>query len=155
MKTQIGLSSEYTQDITKRLNGLLSSYQIFYMNVRGFHWNVKGEQFFQLHVKFEELYTELVDQIDQIAERILTLGDAPLHTYEDFMQYSEVNSSKNVTDGKQCVATILEGFEVLLNRQREILAIAGEAGDEGTASQMSDYISIQEKHVWMYNAFLG
>lgn len=155
MTTQIGLEKDYTDDITTKLNKLLASYQVFYMNVRGYHWNVTGEQFFQLHVKFEELYTELVEQIDEIAERVLTLGNAPMHTYADFMEHSDVATTKNVTDGKACVQHILEGFSKLLTAQRDILAAAGDAGDEGTAAQMSDYISIQEKHVWMYGAFLG
>lgn len=155
MSTHIGLDRNYTETMALQLNKLLASYQVFYMNVRGFHWNVKGEQFFQLHVKFEELYEELVVQIDEIAERILTLGRSPLHTYEDFLKTSNVKSSKGITEGKACVSEVLNGFNLLLESQRAILADASDANDEGTASQISDYISAQEKHVWMYNAFLG
>lgn len=155
MSTQIGLEQDYTADMTPKLNTLLASFQQFYMNVRGYHWNVTGEQFFQLHMKFEELYTELFEQIDEIAERILTLGVTPMHTFDDYQEYSTIDQAKNVTDGKACVQGVLEGFASLLEQEREILEIAGEEGDEGTAAQMSDYIAAQEKHVWMYNAFLG
>ena len=71
---QIGLEKAELTPAIKALNALLSSYHLFYINVRGYHWNVKGEHFFTLHPKFEELYTELQLQIDEIAERILTLG---------------------------------------------------------------------------------
>ena len=94
-------------------------------------------------------------QIDEVAERILTLGKTPLHVYADFSEHSQISATKNITDGRDCVRHVLDGFSALLTLQRAILATAGDADDEGTASQMSEYIAIQEKHVWMYNAFLG
>ncbi len=73
-KNFIGLDTEKTQSLANALNDLLSNYQIFYMNVRGYHWNIKGDNFFELHAKFEELYDDLLLKIDEIAERVLTLG---------------------------------------------------------------------------------
>ncbi|AZZ58552.1 Dps family protein [Riemerella anatipestifer] len=151
----IGLKESDCQNITEKLNILLANYSIFYQNTRGAHWNIKGADFFTLHPKFEELYDSLVLKIDEIAERILTLGATPNHNYSDYLKVSSIKESKEVTDGNKCVEQILEAFKIVIDLQREILEIAGEAGDEGTNSQMSDYIKEQEKEVWMYNAFLG
>lgn len=138
-----------------KLNALLSSYHLFYINVRGYHWNVKGEHFFTLHPKFEELYTELQLQIDEIAERILTLGGTPLHAYSDFAGLSGVKEDKNVFDGRKCVEGIVTGLTTLINEQNALAKLAEEEGDQGTADLVSGYTSTQEKHVWMYQAFLG
>ncbi|MEJ8591558.1 DNA starvation/stationary phase protection protein [Riemerella anatipestifer] len=151
----IGLKESDCQNITEKLNILLANYSIFYQNTRGAHWNIKGADFFTLHPKFEELYDSLVLKIDEIAERILTLGATPNHNYSDYLKVSSIKESKEVTDGNKCIEQILESFKIVIDLQREILEIAGEAGDEGTNSQMSDYIKEQEKEVWMYNAFLG
>lgn len=151
----IGLDAKKAKKLSEKLNELLANYQIFYMNTRGFHWNVKGDKFFELHAKFEELYDDSVLKIDEIAERILTLGETPLHTFNDYYKAASLKETKDVTDGVKCVKKILEAFQVLLPLEREILALAGDADDEGTVSLMSDYISEQEKLVWMYSAFLN
>ncbi|MDO5650745.1 MAG: Dps family protein [Moraxella sp.] len=139
----------------EKLNALLSTYHIFYVNVRGYHWNVKGEHFFSLHVKFEELYTEIQTQIDEIAERILTLGGSPLHAYSDFAGLSGVAEHKNVFDGRECVEGVVNGLTKIIAAQKALLALAEETGDQGTADLVSGYNNIQEKHIWMYKAFLG
>lgn len=157
MKTinRIGLDSEKTNELIVKLNDLLSNYHIFYMNLRGFHWNIKGEKFFELHLKFEELYDNIILKIDEIAERILTLGGTPLHTFTDYLAISEIKEQKNMTEAIETVTSVLDSFKVLLIKQRIILDIAGEAGDEGSNALMSDYIREQEKLVWMYSAFLN
>ena len=153
--TRIGLNTEKTAELAKSLNNLLADYQVFYMNVRGFHWNIKGAKFFELHVKFEELYNDLLLKIDEIAERVLTLGKTPMHTYSDYLKASEIKEAKNVTSADDTVGALLHSFKILISRQREILNLSDEAGDEGTNALMSDYIREQEKLVWMYSAFLG
>ncbi|WP_131667543.1 Dps family protein [Psychrobacter pygoscelis] len=152
---QIGLEKADMSAIIQKLNGLLSSYHIFYINVRGYHWNVKGEHFFSLHEKFEELYTDLQLQIDEIAERILTLGGTPLHAYSDFSQNASISEDKNVHDGKQCVEGVVSGLQSLIEEQRNVSAAADEADDQGTADLVDGYVQEQEKLIWMYNAFLG
>ena len=132
----------------------MANYQLFYQNSRGYHWNIKGDKFFELHVKFEELYTDALLKIDEIAERILTIGDTPLHTFTDYLKLSSVKESKNVGDGKKAVANVLDAFKVLLQIERKILALSAKAADEGTNALMSDYIRQQEKSVWMYSAYL-
>jgi starvation-inducible DNA-binding protein len=151
---QIGLATTDTQKLAENLNELLANYQVFYLNARGFHWNIKGDKFFELHAKFEELYTNSLVKIDEIAERILTLGHTPFHTFSDYIQNSEIKESKNISDGMQAVKTVVDGFKVLLVKERELLKLSAEADDEGTNALMSDYIREQEKLVWMYSAFL-
>ena len=90
---QIGLEKKDMTEIIKKLNNLLSSYHIFYINVRGYHWNVKGEHFFSLHEKFEELYTDLQLQIDEIAERILAIGGKPVATMKEYLELSSIQEA--------------------------------------------------------------
>ena len=151
----IGLKEADCKKIAEKLNELLADYSIFYQNTRGAHWNIKGDQFFTLHVKFEELYDNLVLKIDEIAERILTLGYTPNHNFSDYIELSTIKESKEVSDGAKCVENILSSFKIVIDLQRELLDITDKAGDEGTNSQMSDYITEQEKEVWMYNSYLG
>lgn len=152
---QIGLNEQNSKGLVEKLNTLLANYQVFYINVRGYHWNIKGNDFFTLHAKFEELYNDSVVKIDEIAERIKTLGQTPLHTYSDYLQNSAITETKNVSDGKECVKHILTALKQLLTIEREILELSAEQGDEGTNALMSDYIREQEKQVWMYNAFIS
>ena len=151
----IGLDAKKCQKLADNLNDLLTNYQVFYMNVRGYHWNIKGEKFFELHLKFEELYTDALLKIDEIAERILTLGHTPVHSYSEYLKKSAIKEKTNVTDGKEALAQILENFKIILTKEREILSLSAEADDEGTNSLISDYVSQQEKLVWMYSAYLN
>jgi starvation-inducible DNA-binding protein len=152
---RIGLNTEDAKKLSDSLNDLLANYQVFYTNVRGFHWNIKGEKFFELHLKFEELYDDLVVKIDEIAERVLTLQGFPPHAFSDYLEQSEIKETKLVSDGRNAVSSILDAFEVLLVKQRSLLSLSDEANDEGTNALMSDYIREQEKLVWMYSAYLN
>jgi starvation-inducible DNA-binding protein len=152
---QIGLDKKKSKELADKLNELLGNYSIFYQNVRGCHWNIKGEKFFELHLKFEELYNDLLLKIDEIAERILTLGSAPEHNYSAYTKTSLIKESKDVSDGMKAVSDILASFGVIIPLQRELLNLSAEAEDEGTNALMSDYIRAQEKLVWMYSAFLN
>jgi starvation-inducible DNA-binding protein len=149
----IGLDIKKSAELAEKLNVLLANYSIFYQNTRGYHWNIKGEKFFELHLKFEELYNDLFIKIDEVAERILTLGYAPKHNYSDYKNASKVAESNEVSDGIKAVKEIIESFKVIIMIQRELLNLSAAAGDEGTNALMSDYIRAQEKLVWMYSAF--
>lgn len=154
-RNAIGLDAQKSAQAAERLNTLLANYAIFYQNVRGYHWNVRGEKFFELHLKFEELYNDLLVKIDEIAERILTLGFAPQHRYSAYQKVSQIPESQEVSDGMKAVEDILRSFQVILPIERELLALSAEIGDEGTNALMSDYIRAQEKLVWMYSAYLN
>ena len=152
---QIGLDKNRTGELAEWLNELLANYSVFYQNTRGYHWNIKGEKFFELHQKFQDLYNDLLLKIDEIAERILTLGYSPEHRYTEYVKTTQIKESAPVGDGDAAVQQILDAFKVLITMQRDILATAAELDDEGTSALMSDYIRQQEKSVWMYSAFLA
>ena len=151
---QIGLNTEKSEQLAKKLNTLLANYQLFYINARGFHWNIAGEKFFELHLKFEEIYSDSLLKVDEIAERILTLGYTPIHSFSGYIKASTIKEATNVSDGKKALKIVLESLQTLLLLEREILELASNTNDEGTSALMSDYIREQEKSVWMYNAFL-
>lgn len=151
---RIGLDANKSEELAILLNDLLANYSVFYQNTRGFHWNIQGQKFFELHIKFEELYNNLFIKIDEIAERILTLGYSPRHEFSSYLAKAELKESSQVNDGIKAVNEILNAFQVLILKQRKILEISGEINDEGTNALMSDYIREEEKLVWMYSAYL-
>ena len=157
MKTKnlIGLDSENAQQVVNLLNELLANYQIYYQNLRGFHWNVRGNRFFVLHAKFEELYNDAIEKVDEIAERILTLGGVPLHSYAAYTKVATLKAKENVIDGDACLRAVVEDVQVLLKQEREILSVAAEIGDDGTQDVFSSYVSSQEKLLWMLDAYLN
>ena len=151
----IGLDTKKTKYLANELNQLLANFQLYYQNLRGIHWNIKGKNFFDLHIKFEELYTNANVKVDEIAERVLTLGETPLHTFDDYVKVAKVPVGKNISKDENAVQLIVDSLTELLKIERQILNAASEADDEGTNSMMSDFISEQEKTVWMMNAWLG
>lgn len=143
------------QKVIEKLNKLLADYQIFYQNLRGLHWNVKGPMFFNLHAKYEEYYDEAAEVIDEIAERVLMLRGTPLHTFDDYMKTATLKAVSNVSDGKEGIKIVLENKRFLLNSFNDILETAAEAQDEGTAAMMSEFIGETEKNIWMLESFLS
>lgn len=153
--TTIGLDEKKSKQLSQSLNKLLANFQVYYQNLRSVHWNVKGPNFFALHEKFEELYNEAQVQIDEIAERILTLGETPLHTFQDYLDNSKVKVAKNVKKDTEAVKIVLDSMKEIIIIEREILDESSELEDEGTNAMMSDFISGQEKTAWMLNSWLN
>lgn len=151
----LGLNIQKSKELAYALNDLLANYAILYQNTRGYHWNIQGDKFFELHLKFEELYNDFFIKIDEIAERILTLGYAPEHKYSNYLKGAKITESNEVSNGIKAIHEILDGFAILLSKERHILRLSGEIDDEGTNAQMSDYIREQEKLVWMYSAYIN
>lgn len=154
MKNLVGIDQEKATELAAMLNQLLADYQLFYQNLRGLHWNIKGREFFELHLKFEELYNDAIIKVDEIAERILTLEGEPLHTFSNYVKTSQIKEEKGITNGVEGVKVVVNNFSSLIILEREILAKASDAEDEGTLSLMSDYISQTEKTLWMLNSYL-
>jgi len=153
---EIGLEEVKVRPIVDQLNELLANYHIHYQKLRGCHWNVKGKSFFTLHVKFEELYTNAISTIDELAERILTLGKAPMSTYSDYLESSRIKEI--VTEGVEdveLVAAILEDFSTLIEIEREIMETTAESGDDGTNDMINKFMQFKEKNTWMLRAFIG
>ena len=153
--TNIGLQKEESIQIGEKLNELLANYHIYYQNLRGFHWNIKGVYFFQLHNKFEELYNGALAKIDAIAERILTIGQQPLRNFSAYLNLATIEEVTNLTDGKETVEATKQNLAIILNLERDILSLAAETGDEGTVALISEDINEIEKTLWMLNAFLS
>lgn len=128
---------------------------MYYQNLRGLHWNIKGKSFFELHVKFEELYTDSQEKIDLVAERILTPEGLLLHTFQDYTELANVPDGKNISNDTESVRLIVASLTKLIEIERAILNQSEEADDEGTNSMMSDFISEQEKTSWMFKAWLS
>ena len=149
----IGLPIEETKALAAELNVLLANFQIYYQNLRGLHWNIRGKRFFDLHLKFEELYNDSQLKIDLIAERVLTLDGIPLHTFEDYMKYNQLEIGKNIHIDEKAIQLIVSSLSKLLRIERVILKKSGKIEDEGTNSMMSDFIAEQEKTIWMLKAW--
>ncbi|WP_308992418.1 Dps family protein [Mariniflexile litorale] len=152
--SKIGLNEKRSEKLAEMLNDLLANYSIFYQNVRGYHWNIQGEKFFELHIKFEELYNNLFLKIDDVAERILTLGFKPNYKFTQYLKTSAILESNKVTNGQNSIEEILKSLQTILTKQRLILDVSADINDVGTNALMNDYISEQEKLVWMYSAYL-
>jgi starvation-inducible DNA-binding protein len=142
-------------DLNNKMNHLLATYQVHYQNLRAIHWNIKGSNFFELHLKYEELYTRTQVIIDDLAERILTLGITPLHRFEDYLKNSALKENATIHDGKEGMTYILSAQETILKLEREILTESADLGDEGTNAMMSDLVREKEKTNWMFAAWLG
>lgn len=151
---EIGLKIKDSKILVNKLNSLLANYEIYYQNLRNFHWNVSGPNFFELHAKFEELYNQANLGIDEVAERILTLGARPFSSFEEYIANAAIKEAKHVEDAKKMVEIVRENLSTLLKLERETIEAAAEQGDEGTLTLISDYISAKEKTVWMLSAYL-
>jgi starvation-inducible DNA-binding protein len=150
----LGLPSEASEEIVKELNVLLANFQVYYQNLRGLHWNIRGKRFFDLHIKFEELYNDTQLKVDLIAERVLTLDGVPLHTFADYMANNQLIIAKDIHNDEKAVSLILNALNCLLSMERNILKLAETINDEGTSAMMSDFIKEQEKSIWMFKAWL-
>ena len=154
MKNLIGLNAEKSKDLAGKLNVLLANYQIYYQNLRGFHWNIKGPGFFELHIKFEELYNQALLSVDEIAERILTLGHTPLHSFTAYVKSATIKEEINVSGSEATVSATVQNLQQLLSIERDVMDAAAAAHDEGTLTLFSDYIAAQEKTLWMLSSYL-
>ena len=155
MKTldYIHIDANAADNVVKNLKQLLADYQVFYTNLRGFHWNIKGHGFFILHEKFESMYDDAAAKVDEIAERILMLGGQPDNNYSDYLKMAQVKEVSGVSCSDQAIRNILDTYSYFIAAERNIISIASEAGDESTAAMMSDYLRDQEKLVWMLVAY--
>lgn len=149
----VGLDVERSKVLVEGLNDLLATYQVHYQNLRGCHWNITGPTFFELHAKFEELYTKAQTFIDELAERILTLEGRPLHTYSAYLKRSKVKEQRDLSSAKETVASVKADMTSLIALQRDALTLADAAGDEATATLVGDNITAMEKDLWMLRAY--
>ena len=134
------------------LKNLLADSYTLYLQTHNFHWNVTGPQFAELHVMFEEHYTELATAVDEIAERIRTLDVAAPGTYKEFAALSSIDEVEGVPSAKQMVELLKFSHEKVVKTCRKVFAVAQQADDESTLALVSDRMRIHEKTAWMLRA---
>lgn len=148
----IGISEQDRGHIAEGLKRLLADSYTLYLQTHNFHWNVSGPQFRELHLMFEEHYTELATAVDEIAERIRTLDVPAPGTYKAFAGLSSIKEVEGVPPAREMVEILTRGHEQVVKTCREVLAPAQEAADESTAALVSDRMRIHEKTAWMLRA---
>jgi len=148
----IGIAKEDRIEITDGLKRLLADSYTLYLQTHNFHWNVTGPQFRELHLMFEEHYTELAVAVDDIAERIRTLDVPAPGTYKALAGLSSIEEVEGVPAAAQMVDLLTKGHEQVVKTCREVLAVAQKADDESTASLVSDRMRLHEKTAWMLRA---
>lgn len=155
MKTlnYIKLNEKEVSSVVASLQQLLADFQVYYTNLRGFHWNIKGHGFFVLHSKFEELYNDAAEKVDELAERVLMLGGTPANKFSEYLKVAKVKEVDGVSNADDALSNILETYSYLIAEERKLLSLASEVNDEVTVALMSDYLKEQEKMVWMLVAY--
>ncbi|MDL2315389.1 DNA starvation/stationary phase protection protein, partial [Bacteroidales bacterium OttesenSCG-928-C19] len=124
-------------------------------NLRGFHWNIKGKEFYTLHEKFEEMYDDTAEKVDEIAERILMLGEVPVHNFSEYLKISRIKETRVISEGEKAGKNILESLKTIIEAERKLMETAGKIDDEATSALMSDYIREQEKTIWMLVSYFS
>lgn len=141
--------------VVKELNTLLADYHLYYQKLRNFHWNVKGQNFFDLHNKFEEMYNDSKIKIDEIAERILTLKFHPVSNFSDYINNSSLKESVSLLDDATMVNELVIDNNLILKQMRKTIHLANLANDEGTIDLLGGYVRYLEKNTWMLEAWLN
>ncbi|MGR7814411.1 Dps family protein [Lacinutrix undariae] len=150
----LNMQDEKLLPVVVELNTLLADYHVYYQKLRNFHWNVLGENFFVLHPKFEELYTDARVKIDDIAERILTLKHHPMSKMSDYLEISSITEVSPLQSDTTMVKEVIKDHKILLQQMSIVIKHANEASDEGTVDLIGGYIRTLEKSSWMLNAWV-
>ncbi|MAM71190.1 MAG: DNA starvation/stationary phase protection protein [Gammaproteobacteria bacterium] len=150
----IGIPADKRQQVADKLKVLLADSYTLYLQTHNFHWNVTGPQFRELHLMFEEQYTELALAVDEIAERIRTLGVFAPGTYQQFAELSHIKETGDIPSGDKMVAILTAGHEQIVKTCRAVLQEAQAADDESSASLVSDRMVLHEKTAWMLRSIL-
>jgi starvation-inducible DNA-binding protein len=139
--------------VIESLNVLLADATVFYQKLRHYHWNVDGRHFFELHEKFEELYTRWAESIDEIAERVLTIEGVPLHTLASMLEVARLEEDEEIPSGIEMVDSVGSDLAALRESILETVAAAEEVEDRGTANLLDDLLDAIEKDQWMLRSW--
>lgn len=142
-------------ELTQLLNKQVSNWTVLFMKLHNFHWFVKGSNFFTLHTKFEELYNEAALHIDELAERILTLGGEPIATLQNALNEADVREAVGGESADDMVQVLAADFDQVLKGLKQGMAVAEQVGDEATGDMLLAIHASVEKHQWMLKAYLG
>jgi starvation-inducible DNA-binding protein len=152
-KNSVGLDLNAVNPVIAKLDEVLANYQVFYTNLRGLHWNIQGDKFFELHALYEEYYNEFAEKIDEVAERIVILGGVPENNFSSYLKIAKVKEISKVFDWKEGVKNVLETLQLFVGILRELHALAIKAGDHGTVSLANHGIKLFEKKIWMLSVY--
>ncbi|WP_298952644.1 DNA starvation/stationary phase protection protein [uncultured Nonlabens sp.] len=144
---------EKAKNTSKELNILLADYHLYYQKLRNYHWNIVGRSFFDLHVKFEEMYNDAIIKIDEVAERILTLRYQPTSNYSDYLKLSNLKETKSELTDIEMVNNLIDDHGSILTQMAQVVSAAGECEDEGTIDLIGAYIRELETTTWMLDAW--
>jgi len=150
---KLGYSKLETAELVDSMNKLLANYNVHYQNLRNFHWNVKGPDFFDIHEQFEIQYNYAKKAIDDIAERIRVFGQTPLSNMSEYLENSDINEAPSNLRSFEMVNKILSDYELLLESMFTVVELAIENGDSGTEDMIKGFIKQTEKNHWMLNSF--
>lgn len=143
------------EKIVELLNKQLSNWNVLNTKLHNYHWYVTGQDFFTLHAKFEEYYTQAATYIDEIAERILMINGKPVARLQDYLNTATIKEASNEESPKDMVQSIAEDFEQLVKESQELIELAEENGDQPTADMFIGIRSNLDQQVWMLRAYLG
>lgn len=149
----LNLDKEKTSNTVNQLNILLADFHMYYQKLRNFHWNIVGKSFFDLHIKFEEMYDDTKLKVDEIAERILTLRFQPTSNLSEYLKMSNLKESKATLNDVEMIDTLIEDHTTLLKQMKNVIEAADKANDEGTIDLIGAYIRELEKTTWMLDAW--
>ena len=147
--------TQNNNQVVEVLNKQLANWNVLFVKLHNYHWYVKGDQFFTLHEKFEEFYTEAATYVDDIAERILTIQGAPLATMKEYLAVSSIQEATGKENAKEMVASVKSDFETVIAELAHGMDVAQEAGDEASSDMLLGIKGTLEKQVWMLRAYLA
>jgi starvation-inducible DNA-binding protein len=142
-------------ELSQAVNRQIANWSVMFIKLHNYHWYVTGPEFFTLHAKFEELYNEAALHIDELAERLLAMGDKPVATMAGALEQSSVKEAEGRETAQEMVATIVEDYSTMIQELKQGMELADAANDETTGDLLLSIHSGLEKHVWMLNSFLG
>jgi starvation-inducible DNA-binding protein len=137
------------------LNKQIANWSVLYIKLHNYHWYVKGGQFFTLHTKFEEFYNEAGLHVDELAERLLSIGGTPVATMREYLELSSIQEATGSESAEEMVQSLINDFSIVIGELKEGMSLAGELDDETTGDMLLAIHSGLEKHVWMLKAFSG
>ncbi|MBU8907575.1 Dps family protein [Desertibacillus haloalkaliphilus] len=143
------------KQLIEELNKQLANWNVLNTKLHNYHWNVTGSDFFTLHTKFEEFYNEAATTIDEIAERILTIGGKPVASLSEYLKGTTLSEATGTETAREMVAAIAKDFEQIVAESNELIEVAEKANDESTADMFIQVKTTLEQHIWMLKAFLG
>lgn len=151
---EIGISDKDREVISNGLSRMLADSFCLYLKTHNYHWNVKGPMFQTLHVMFMDQYTELWNALDEIAERIRSLGFPAPGTMSEFAKLSAIQEVEGVPSAEDMIRDVIVASQTVTRTAREVLDLADKANDQPTIDLMTQRLQIHEKNAWMLRSLL-